>query len=305
METQVVIAASRVVALQGPFPYLRIDGDDSLQSRSHGSERLLYKAISDTALPDAEVLRRDARRYPESFDRYHSLTTAVDPRVINLATQVIFDARAVNRYDKARAVEQYLQHNFGYSLEMKASGPDPLADFLLNVRSGHCEYFATAMAVMLRTEGIATRIVNGFLPGEFNEAAGAFTVRQSDAHSWVEVYFPETRSWVAFDPTPVGGRTVAVRSGLAATLGKYAEAFELIWFQYVVGYDKQEQRSLATSLNNQLFSYKRSLGNVMDDLRRGRQPWLWKLIYLIALAPLVLVGWFLLQRVRGLGWHRR
>jgi hypothetical protein len=95
METQIVFAASRVVALQGPFPYLRIDGDDSLQSRSHGSERLLYKAISDTALPDADVLRRDARRYPEAFDRYHS--TAVDPRITNLTTQVIFDAAAVNR----------------------------------------------------------------------------------------------------------------------------------------------------------------------------------------------------------------
>jgi hypothetical protein len=187
---------------------------------------------------------------------------------------------------------------------MKASGPDPLADFLLNVRAGHCEYFATAMAVMLRTQGISTRIVNGFLPGEFNEAAGAFTVRQSDAHSWVEVYFPETRSWVAFDPTPVGGRTVPVRGGLAATLSKYAEAFELIWFQYVIGYDKQEQRSLATSLNNQLFGYKRSLGNVMDDLRRDRQPWLWKLIYLIAFVPFALIGWFLLQRLRGIGWRR-
>ena len=90
---------------------------------------------------------------------------------------------------------------------MRASGPDPLADFLFNVRAGHCEYFSTAMVVMLRTQGIAARVVNGFLPGEYNEAAGAYTVRQSDAHSWVEVYFPETNSWVTFDPTPAAGRT--------------------------------------------------------------------------------------------------
>ncbi len=96
---------------------------------------------------------------------------------------------------------------YGYSLEMKAGGPDPLADFLFNVKAGHCEYFSTAMAVMLRTRGIAARVVNGFLPGEYNEAAGAYTVRQSDAHSWVEVYFPETRSWVTFDPTPSAGRS--------------------------------------------------------------------------------------------------
>src|SRR4029077_16256678 len=139
---------------------------------------------------------------------------------------------------------------------MKASGPDPLSDFLFNVRTGHCEYFATAMTVLLRTHGIAARVVNGFLPGEYNETAGAYTVRQSDAHSWVEVYFPETRAWVTFDPTPSAGRAAPTHTGLAASFGKYAEAFELIWFQYVVGYDKQEQRSLATSLNNKLFSYR-------------------------------------------------
>jgi transglutaminase-like putative cysteine protease len=98
---------------------------------------------------------------------------------------------------------------------MKAGGADPLADFLFHVKQGHCEYFATALGVMLRTQGIATRVVNGFLPGEYNQAAGAFTVRQSDAHSWVEVYFPQTNSWVTFDPTPPAGRTPRERTGLA------------------------------------------------------------------------------------------
>ena len=148
---------------------------------------------------------------------------------------------------------------------MKASGPDPLADFLFNVKSGHCEYFSTAMAVLLRTHGIAARVVNGFLPGEYNEAAGAYTVRQSDAHSWVEVYFPETRSWVTFDPTPSAGRREPVRTGLAAQLQKYAEALELLWFQYVVGYDKQEQRSLATSLHNHVFDYGRFVSDAVGD----------------------------------------
>jgi hypothetical protein len=150
---------------------------------------------------------------------------------------------------------------------MKASGPDPVADFLFNVKAGHCEYFSTAMAVMLRTRGIAARVVNGFLPGEYNEAAGAYTVRQSDAHSWVEVYFPETRSWVTFDPTPSAGRVEPVRTGLTAQLQKYAEALELVWFQYVVGYDKQEQRSLATSLHNQVFDYGRTVSNMLATIR--------------------------------------
>jgi transglutaminase-like putative cysteine protease len=123
------------------------------------------------------------------------------------------------------------------------------------------------MVVLLRTHGIAARVVNGFLPGEYNEAADAFTVRQSDAHSWVEVYFPETRAWVTFDPTPSAGRTEPVRTGITAQLQKYGEALELLWFQYVVGYDKQEQRSLATSLHNQVFDYSRTISNVLTTLQ--------------------------------------
>ena len=164
------------------------------------------------------------------------------------------------------AIESQLQLDYGYSLEMKAAGPDPLADFLFNVKAGHCEYFSTAMAVMLRTRGIPARVVNGFLPGEYNDAAGAYTVRQSDAHSWVEVYFPESSAWVTFDPTPIAGRTEPVSQGFTAQLGKYAEAFELFWFQYVVGYDQQEQRSLAASLNTQLFSVRHSLTRTVSGL---------------------------------------
>jgi hypothetical protein len=150
---------------------------------------------------------------------------------------------------------------------MKAGGPEPLADFLFNIKAGHCEYFATAMAVMLRTHGVAARVVNGFLPGEYNEAAGAYTVRQSDAHSWVEVYFPESRSWVTFDPTPSAGRVNPASSGVTAQLQKYAEALELLWFQYVVGYDKQEQRSLAVSLHNRIFDYGRVVTTLLATIR--------------------------------------
>src|ERR1051325_5784169 len=172
---------------------------------------------------------------------------------------MVVNEHARNRYDEARAIESQLQSDYGYSLDMRASGPDPLSDFLFNVKTGHCEYFSTAMAVMLRTRGIASRVVNGFLPGEYNDAAGAYTVRQSDAHSWVEVYFPETKTWVTFDPTPAAGRAEPVRSGVAGQLEKYAEALELMWFQYVVGYDKQEQRTLATAVRNQIFDYQRAL----------------------------------------------
>src|SRR5438094_10342869 len=125
------------------------------------------------------------------------------------------------------------------------------------------------MAVMLRTQGIASRVVNGFLPGEYNEAAGAYTVRQSDAHSWVEVYFPQTNSWVTFDPQPSAGRTSHERTGLAGILSKYSEAMELVWFQYVVAYDKQEQRSLVSSIRQQLVDLRRSSTSKLANLREA------------------------------------
>jgi transglutaminase-like putative cysteine protease len=267
LETAVLFAAPRVVAIQGDLPFVRVDGEGSVQSRRHDFERIIYKAISDTNEPRAEDLRRDLRPYTAAYYRYLQLPDNLDRRIGPLATAMILNADASNRYDAAKAIESQLQHDYGYSLEMKAGGPDPLADFLFNVRVGHCEYFATAMVVLLRTHGIAARVVNGFLPGEYNEAAGAYTVRQSDAHSWVEVYFPETRSWVTFDPTPSAGRVEPVRTGLVAQLQKYGEALELLWFQYVVGYDKQEQRSLATSLHNQVFDYGRTVSSLLATIR--------------------------------------
>ena len=266
LESPVLFAAPRVVAIQGDLPFVRLDGEGSVQSRRHDFERIMYKALSDINEPRMDLLRNDRRPLPAQYYRYLQLPEDLDPRISTLATTIIIHANAGNRYDAAKAIESHFQREYGYSLDMKATGPDPLADFLFNIRTGHCEYFSTAMAVMLRTRGIAARVVNGFLPGEYNDAAGAYTVRQSDAHSWVEVYFPETRSWVTFDPTPSAGRIEPVRTGLTAQLQKYAEALELLWFQYVVGYDKQEQRSLAASLHNQVFDSGRAISNMMTTV---------------------------------------
>ena len=304
IESAVLFAAARPIAVQGDFPYLRVDAEGGIHTRKREFERAIYKVFSDTTEPDASVLRADARPYPASFERYQLLPKEFDPRINALANAIVVNAHARNRYDEAKAIEAHLQQDYGYSLQMRAGGPDPLADFLFNVKTGHCEYFSTAMAVMLRTRGIAARVVNGFLPGEYNDAADAYTVRQSDAHSWVEVYFPESQSWVTFDPTPAAGRTEPISTGIAAQLGKYAEALELIWFQYVVGYDKQEQRSLATSLQNNLFEYRRSIAQLVAFIRRtnaSHGPTL-ILIGLSVVAVLLLV--FAISRVRRFGWRR-
>jgi len=257
LDSNYLFAAPRVVAvaLQGNYNSLMLDNEKGITILREDSQRTSYKVYSDTNEPDEENLREDNEPYAVSNYRYLQLPNNLNPQIGELATQIT--EKAKTRYDKARAIETYLQTQFGYTLQMKAgkdNKDDPLSDFLFNVREGHCEYFATAMVVMLRTQGIAARLVNGFQTGEYNDASGAYTVTQSEAHSWVEVYFPNTGAWVTFDPTPAAGTTLQTKTGIRAWVGKYTDALEMMWIQYVIGYDNQEQRSLASSVSKKLLS---------------------------------------------------
>jgi transglutaminase-like putative cysteine protease len=277
IDTPILFAAPRVVAVQGAIPYLRRDTEGALSTRPHYQERISYKVYSDTSEPDKESLRKtalgDLQVTPAAVARYLQIPDKTDTRIARLAHDVITKAGARTQYDAARAIEAHLQNNYAYTLDLKAGGADPLADFLFNVREGHCEYFSTAMTVMLRTQGIPARVVNGFQTGDYNDTAGVYTVTQRDAHSWVEVYFPETYSWVAFDPTPISGRPATERTGIKGKLSKYAEALEMLWIQYVVGYDNQEQRSLARSLGNRFYELRDWVTKKFNGLKETLSGW--------------------------------
>jgi transglutaminase-like putative cysteine protease len=287
IDTPVIFAAPRAVALQGAFPYVRRDRDDGLASRPHPLERITYTVYSDTHEPPPERLRADRMPDPSRatanlrrpVEDYLQLPANLDTRVGSLAWTVVKQAGARNTFDAARAIEAHLARNayggrYSYSLDRRATGPDPLADFLFNVRAGHCEYFSTAMAVMLRTLRIPARIVNGFQSGEYNGAADAYVVRQADAHSWVEVYFSETDSWATFDPTPADGRAAGTSgTGLAGSLRRYADALELFWIQYVVAYDRQGQRTLARTINNRISVYRIAAVQSADDASARLSAW--------------------------------
>ena len=304
VDTPVLFGARRVVAVQGKLPFLRIDSEGAIQTRPHDQERVAYKVFSDTTEPSPATLRSDRLEYTVESARYLELPANLDPRIHELTRDVLRKRGATNWYDAIHAIESYLRDNYGYTLELKAGGADPLADFLFNVKQGHCEYFATAMAVMLRTHKVAARVVNGFLPGEYNETAGAYTVRQSDAHSWVEVYFPQTNSWVTFDPTPPAGRTSLERTGLAGMLSKYSEAMELMWFQYVVAYDKQEQRSLVSSLRQQLVDLGRSSATKFANLRETFPLFIRPLLLGVGGIAVFMMTIFFTGRARRYGWQR-
>ena len=139
IESPVLFAAARPVAVQGDFPSVWVDGEGSMQTRRHDFERAIYKVLSDVTEPDASLLRSDTRPYPAAIERYLQLPAALDPRIEALANAIVVNVHARNRYDEAKAIEAHLQQEYGYSLQMRAAGPDPLADFLFHVKTGHCE----------------------------------------------------------------------------------------------------------------------------------------------------------------------
>ncbi len=181
------------------------------------------------------------------LDRARNLSLPrLDPRIAALARQVTqYEAGDAER---ARAVESYLRTSYGYTLELPSrEAPDPLANFLFERREGHCEYFASAMAVMLRAVGIPARVANGFQSGVYNPVSGWYVVRASDAHSWVEAWLPG-RGWTTFDPTPADPN--ASRISLWSRIGFYFDAAETFWREWVLNYDLDRQLDLAFRMEN-------------------------------------------------------
>ncbi|SFR67650.1 transglutaminase domain-containing protein [Halogeometricum limi] len=167
-----------------------------------------YTAESTRPSREESVLRAAGTDYPSSLaSRYTALPENAPPRVADLAANVTADADTP--YEKAVAVERYLEANKGYSLSAGHDGGDPVSSFLFDMDEGYCEYFASSMAIMLRTQDVPARYVVGYSPGERTDE-GEYTVRNMNAHAWVEVYFPDV-GWVRFDPTPAEERRDAER----------------------------------------------------------------------------------------------
>jgi hypothetical protein len=166
-------------------------------------------------------------------------------------------------------VETYLKRNYNYTLLLNWNpGREPLSTFLFSAKAGHCEYFASSMAVLLRAAGIPTRIVNGFLMGEYNPVGDAYVVRQSDAHSWVEAYLPGS-GWTEFDPTP--GDANQPDGSLVSQLGHYADAVGLFWKAYVLTYDTESQMQLFRSAQESLQGFRNTLQERTDSWAASTQ----------------------------------
>jgi len=181
---------------------------------------------------------------PDGAARYLTLPR-VDPRLADLARRILSAQKtgdAPRPLDKARAIESYLRSHYAYTLDVDDAGvADPLSHFLLEGHPGHCEYFATSMAVLLRYLEVPSRVVNGFSSGEWSRFSRAWVVRQSDAHSWVEAWIPGS-GWMTFDPTPAAA-DAGSPVGLVAGLRDRIERLELMWDTWIIGLDLLDQRS--------------------------------------------------------------
>ncbi len=261
ISTDVLFVAAVPREVTGRIRAITLDQTDSLHNPGQSYSPFSYEAFSDVGLPSPDDLRRASTDYPAEIRRVYLELPKLDPRVPDLARQVSASAR--NSYDRALAIETYLRSNFTYSLDPTGIEPgDPVSSFLFKAKAGYCEYFAATMALMLRTQGIPARLVNGFQTGTYNRVGKDFIVRGRDAHSWVEAYFPRY-GWIAFDPTPADPNPV-----LPGAFDEYLDAVALFWNEWVINYDFAHQVRLAREVERDSRQFQQDFQQRIRRLQR-------------------------------------
>jgi len=223
------------------------DGNQAVFIRPRQREAFRYFVHSDLETRAQKSTRIEAVSVPEEFEIAFLKLPSLDERIVQLAEKVSVGSGGA--FGKALRIEAFLREGFEYTLENPSgTAVDPLADFLFRSRAGHCEYYATAQAVMLRTIGIPSRVVNGFRRGEHNEWSDYFIVRQSDAHSWVEAYFPGP-GWIEFDPTPVVAQ--AWGASWYRHVAQILDTLDVLWTE-VVTFDRVKQIGFFQSVRRKI-----------------------------------------------------
>jgi transglutaminase-like putative cysteine protease len=232
--------------------YLYIDRTGSIFNPTRNNSKIRYEGTARIPLATPADLRAASTDFPpEIRQEYLQLPSRIDPRVKKLAMDIT--ARQTNDYDRAAEIRRYLIGHYSYTLDLTGPTgrhPDPLDYFLFTSHAGHCEYFATAMTVMLRSIDVPARYVTGFLPGEYNDVGGDYIIRGSDAHAWVEVFF-NGYGWIPFDPTPPSNEP----RGLLSRFGLYWDWFQLTWNEWFINYDFSHQLALGKNVHDSTRSW--------------------------------------------------
>lgn len=279
------------ILVQGPFRHVEVTSNGELRFERPGEEEVLPLEyglyFSETPAPGARALS------DREYTRLTRVPERISPRVAELAEQL--SSGISEPVLVADAIRRYLEGNFIYSLERRAGrSSQPLESFLFEERAGHCEYFASAAAVLLRASGVPARVVNGFAAGDYAEDENEWVVRESDAHSWTEYFVPGI-GWQTLDASP---RDFAAERDM---LGRWRLAFadvrqqaELWWYDRVLRYSLADQLGMVTKLaDGRLGGGNREKSPIPDA--GVPVPWEW-----IAAAVVMLAG-----IIAGLGFRTR
>jgi transglutaminase-like putative cysteine protease len=259
LDSTVIFAADRPVALEVPRPAVggspffipRRGPLGEIRAAKMRTSGVRYVAYSKTDSPPPPVLRRSPPFGDPFWDRFLQVPTSLPKRIHDLARRITRGRET--DYDRVIAIRDHLRRSYRYTLKLTHDPRlEPVDEFLFATRRGHCEYFASAMTLMLRTLGIHARNVNGFAGGEWNRVGKYVAVRQGDAHAWVEVLFANV-GWVAFDPTPGSAPAPTAAGSLYTRIRQFWDTLRLRWFRYVVEYDLGKQVSLFQGMGK-LFS---------------------------------------------------
>lgn len=255
-------------------PLIQIGSHGEIEYSSSDQSGLNYRVYvagpRPVRRPEGEALRPYLQVPPHLSDRVRQLAA--------LWANGLEDPQQI-----AERVQTKLRSEYRYDLSSPSGGAaDPLDHFLFESKAGHCEFYSTAMAVLLRTLDIPTRNVTGFVGGTYNRFGGFYAVRQGDAHSWVEVFLPEV-GWTRFDPTPPAvARPQGESQTTWATLRELVEAAAQGWDRHVVGFDLNQQLAILNVLKQKFAQAQKGerSGGSSISLRQG----------VIAGASLLLVG---------------
>ncbi len=209
----------------------------------------------------------------------------------------------------AHRIKNKLQAEYGYTLDLSESDPsrDGVEDFLFYLQRGHCEYFASSLAVMCRLLGVPARVATGFLMDEYDADAGEFIVRQRDAHAWCEVYSSDT-DWTIIDATSTSDRLGAMKRSWLSGFTDLLQEMRFFWYRKVVGYDSITQRNIGKMIADRTGDVWRKVCDVSASLKQSFIRLLTRgvvdriLINFLLLLQAIMAAILLLS---VLGWIRR
>ena len=244
LDTSVLFAAPFAEYVSGDFIGIHVDSMTGLHLPYASSSRIRYSVVSREHRLSSEDRTAAELEYASAIrDRYLQLPEGSD-QVRDLARRVTVSA--VTPHERITAVLTHLLSGYQYSLDAETTTSlHPIDDFLFRRKTGYCEHYATAMVIMLRTLGVPARLVTGFLATEWNEFGGYYTVRQRDAHAWVEVFYPHA-GWITLDPTPTAASIPS--PSMWEGFQRLGESIRLHWDRAFIRYSARDQLAVIHTL---------------------------------------------------------